>query len=47
MSAIRHHSQIPVNGPYEWFSNLLAVPKESGDVRVTIDLIELNKVNRR
>ena len=36
--------QIPVNAPYEWCSNLNVVPKKNGDVRLTIDLRELNKV---
>ena len=39
--------KIPVNAPYEWCSNLHVVPKKNGDVRLTIDPGELNKVIRR
>ena len=39
--------KIPVNGPYEWRSNLHVVPKKNGDIRLTIGPRELNKVIRR
>ena len=39
--------KIQVNSPYEWCSNLHKIPKKNGDVRLTIDPRELNKVIRR
>ena len=35
---------IPVNAPYEWCSNLHVAPKKNGDVCLTINPRELNKV---
>ena len=36
-----------MNVPYEWCSNLHVVLKKNGDVRLTLDPRELNKVFRR
>ena len=36
--------KVPTGTPYEWCSNMHIVPKKNGDVRVTIDPGELNKV---
>ena len=36
-----------MNASYEWCSNLHIIPKKNGDVRLTIDPRELNKVIRR
>ena len=36
--------KVPIGTPYEWCSNMHIVPKRNGDVRVTIDPGELNKV---
>ena len=36
--------KVPIGTPYEWCSNMHIVPKKNGDVRVTIDPGELNKV---
>ena len=34
----------PVNEPQEWVSQMVIVQKESGKLRICIDLEELNKV---
>ena len=37
----------PVNGPTEWCSGMVAVPKKNGKVRICVDLTELNKAVKR